>query len=271
MDGADGMDGAPGAPGADGQDGADGDDGINCWDINGDGFNDFSEDTNGDGMFTTLDCQGAEGAPGADGQDGAVGMDGIHCWDLNENGIDDPDEDRNGDGLFNVRDCRGPIGIQNGIYTGDGTTPNNTTVTISDILNFDGDIALSGSIFGLSDERLKIEKTRILNALDLLTQLHPNTYKFDVEKFSQLNLPESLQYGLLAQEVEAILPDLVSTTQFKNGEAFKSINYDALIALTIGAVKELNDKVEEQNQKQDQKIRELSMQVEHLIKLLEDK
>ncbi len=235
-------------------------DGINCWDLNGDGFNDLSEDINGDGMYTTLDCQGPEGP------DGPVGMNGINCWDLNENGVNDPSEDSNGDGLYNVLDCRRVLN-KNGIYTGDGTTPSNTTVTITDILNFDGDLAVSGSIFGLSDERLKIEKKRILNALDLLIQLHPNTYKFDTEKFSQLNLPESLQYGLLAQEVEAILPDLVSTTKFKNGEEFKSINYDALIALTIGAVKELHDKVEAQ----DQKIDELSNQVDRLIKILENK
>ncbi|MCW1148821.1 hypothetical protein OJ995_11385, partial [Flavobacterium sp. TH16-21] len=50
--------------------GATGAAGINCWDINGDGINDPTEDVNGDGFWNALDCQGATGATGANGIDG---------------------------------------------------------------------------------------------------------------------------------------------------------------------------------------------------------
>lgn len=54
--GKDGVNGINGVDGVDGGDGADGADGINCWDTNGDGINDASEDTNSDGVWDTKDC-----------------------------------------------------------------------------------------------------------------------------------------------------------------------------------------------------------------------
>ena len=51
-----GADGAPGSPGADG---AQGPAGTSCWDLNGNGINDPSEDVNGDGAFNGLDCSGS--------------------------------------------------------------------------------------------------------------------------------------------------------------------------------------------------------------------
>jgi hypothetical protein len=38
--------------------------GINCWDINNNGINDPSEDTNNDGIYSALDCQGPQGIQG---------------------------------------------------------------------------------------------------------------------------------------------------------------------------------------------------------------
>jgi len=44
--------------------------------------------------------------------------------------------------------------------------------------------------------------------------------------------------GVIAQEVEAVLPELVS-----NGE-FKSVNYNGIIAVLVEAVKQLSAQVE---------------------------
>ena len=68
--------GTSGTSGADGVDGQDGTNGINCWDVNGDGIDDLSEDVNGDGIWDALDCAGADGADGQDGADGADGEGG---------------------------------------------------------------------------------------------------------------------------------------------------------------------------------------------------
>lgn len=270
---------------------------ISCWDINGNGIQDASEDINNDNTWDALDCQG---------------INGISCWDTNSNGIWESSEDTNSDGLFTTADCQGPQGLQgpqgpvgpqgqpgptgesaydewisegntgstidflasligpqgpigpqgatgpqgdpatqdgNGIYDVDGTVASNRTITITDVLNFDGNIAVSGEVRGLSDERLKIEKRPLLNGLSIISQLLPTTYKFDVEKYSILNLPQSQQYGLLAQEVEKILPELVSKTKFKDNEEYKSINYNALISILISAIKEQEEVIEQQELK----------------------
>ena len=46
--------------------------------------------------------------------------------------------------------------------------------------------------------------------------------------------------GIIAQEVEALFPEIVETRQ--NG--YKAVKYDRLIAVLIQAVKELNEKLD---------------------------
>jgi len=58
LTGCEGDDGNAGATGPAGSSGADGSDGLACWDLNGNGVGDPEEDTNGDGVFDSLDCQG---------------------------------------------------------------------------------------------------------------------------------------------------------------------------------------------------------------------
>lgn len=48
------------------------------------------------------------------------------------------------------------------------------------------------------------------------------------------------EFGLLAQEVEKILPDVVLT----DPDGKKLINYNALVPFLVKAVKELNEKLE---------------------------
>ncbi|NNF22125.1 MAG: tail fiber domain-containing protein, partial [Saprospiraceae bacterium] len=279
--GIDGINGMDGTDGVDGIDGTNGNDGIHCWDTNGNGVNDPVEDTNNDGSYNTLDCQGAGGIDGADGAqgppgpqgppgidgingingndgvdgiDGTNGNDGIHCWDTNGNGVNDPAEDTNNDGSYDTLDCQGDAD-GNGIFNGSGTVPGNTTVSITDILNFNGDLAVSGQIFGLSDERLKIDMQSIINAQSLLSKLNPMTYRFDNEKYIKLNLSESIQYGLLAQEVEKIIPSIVTSTNYKDGGRYKSLNYNALISILIGAVNEQASQID-QHEKEIEKLKE---------------
>ena len=117
--GAVGTAGATGAAGINGTNGTNGTNGISCWDTNGNGVNDPSEDTNADGLFDALDCKGAVGTAGATGAAGAAGAagingsngtNGVNCWDTNGNGVNDPSEDTNSDTFFNNLDCQGAIG-----------------------------------------------------------------------------------------------------------------------------------------------------------------
>src|ERR1051325_6199888 len=72
--GANGATGPTGASGANGATGANGTNGIHCWDTNGNGVNDPSEDLNSDGNWDALDC--VVGSPGPTGPTGAAGANG---------------------------------------------------------------------------------------------------------------------------------------------------------------------------------------------------
>lgn len=54
-----------------------------------------------------------------------------------------------------------------------------------------------------------------------------------------------LQYGLIAQEVEKILPNIVNT----DNESYKSVSYNELIPLLLQALQEQNKKIEALEQK----------------------
>src|ERR1051326_2089262 len=70
------LSGPTGPSGANGTTGPNGANGINCWDANGNGINDPSEDVNGDGSWNALDCAGAQGAAGPTGPQGPSGANG---------------------------------------------------------------------------------------------------------------------------------------------------------------------------------------------------
>ena len=61
---------------------------------------------------------------------------------------------------------------------------------------------------------------------------------------------------MIAQEIEKVLPEVVST----NSEGYKSVDYGKITALLIEAVKELkqqNDTLREENQQMKQDIQAL--------------
>ena len=76
-----GATGAVGATGPAGSNGAAGINGFHCWDLNGNGIDDPSEDVNSDGSWNALDCGGAgsvgpAGPTGPMGPTGATGLTG---------------------------------------------------------------------------------------------------------------------------------------------------------------------------------------------------
>ena len=52
--------------------------------------------------------------------------------------------------------------------------------------------------------------------------------------------PEKKKIGLIAQEVELIIPEVVRTSE---DDGLKSIEYQNLVGLLIESIKELNNKV----------------------------
>lgn len=103
-----------------------------------------------------------------------------------------------------------------------------------------GGITATGEITAyFSDERLKTNVAPITGALAKVeairgVEFDPNQTALD------LGVVNERQVGVLAQEVEAVMPLLVTNSAF---EGYKTVRYDKITALLIEAVKELSAKV----------------------------
>jgi hypothetical protein len=106
-----------------------------------------------------------------------------------------------------------------------------SSVNYNGNVSITGDLDVLGDISSSSDINLKENIKTVENSLNTLTQLRG--VSFDWKKTGRSS------YGVIAQELEEILPELVKT-----GEV-KSVNYNGLIGVLIEAVKELSEEVKE--------------------------
>ncbi len=106
-----------------------------------------------------------------------------------------------------------------------------------------------------SDAKLKKGRAPIDDAMAIINRLNPQTYHFKTDEFAYLNLPEEKQYGLIAQEVESVLPEAVKDIHHpeqkdKDGKEmspaldFKALNYNAFIPILIQGMKEQQAQIE---------------------------
>jgi hypothetical protein len=115
-----------------------------------------------------------------------------------------------------------------------------------------GAIYATGAITAFfSDQRLKTVSGKIENALDKVAKLSGVYYTFnDTAKSFGYDSDEE-HVGVLAQEVEAVLPQIVKAAPFdldennnsKSGEHYKTVQYEKLVPLLIEAINELQAKV----------------------------
>jgi hypothetical protein len=95
-----------------------------------------------------------------------------------------------------------------------------------------------------SDRRFKRDVTPFGPVLNQLTALQPVHYFWRAAEFPGHHFGNDRADGLIAQDVEQVLPELVAT----DSDGYKAINYSKLPLLTIQAVKELkaeNDALKE--------------------------
>lgn len=85
----------------------------------------------------------------------------------------------------------------------------------------------------LSDSRLKQDIAPIDNALDKVSALNGVTFRWRTDQFPDKGLAEGTKIGLIAQEVEKVLPEVVSTDH----EGYKSVEYANIVAVLTEAIK----------------------------------
>jgi hypothetical protein len=154
------------------------------------------------------------------------------------------------------------------VRTGDGTFTAGNTLSSTDLQinslgvgtaasTTAGEIRASNQITSYySDERLKENIEIIPNAIDKVMSLRGVTYNSNqlAESFGYIN--KEKQVGVLAADVEKVLPEAVKPAPFdiilfenteisKSGENYKTVQYEKLVPLLIEAIKELNNEIKQ--------------------------
>ena len=110
-------------------------------------------------------------------------------------------------------------------------------ITSTGLFDVDGDIRTSGSVITQSDGRYKDDITTISNGIESIKQLRGVSYFKKNSKTRDM--------GIIAQEVEEVLPELVVTHSSSVYDDEKSVNYTGIIPVLIEAIKEQQQQIEE--------------------------
>jgi len=104
-----------------------------------------------------------------------------------------------------------------------------------------GEIRAAGDItaYYSSDERLKENITPIEGGLNKIEQIQG--YKFDWIPNSDVHSHEGHDIGVIAQEIEKIAPEAVTTRQ----TGYKAVKYEKLVPILIQAINELSSKIKQ--------------------------
>ena len=113
---------------------------------------------------------------------------------------------------------------------------------------------VDGSLVTVSDQRMKKDINNVGNVLASIMKLEAKSYRYiDNEKDARLS------YGFVAQEVEKIFPDFVST---KGTDNKKAVAYQKIGIMAVKAIQEQQAIIEAQNKR----IEKLEQQMELLLK-----
>lgn len=217
-------------------------------------------------------AQGATGSTGSTGPTGAMGNTGIGTQ-----GITGPTGPTGaGGGATGPTGAQGPTGTQgtNGATGPQGPTGatgplisattsqtlryNGTSWVANSILLNDGTnigigvtpsgtykLEVNGAIktFGIdeiSDIRFKKDIAPLTNALAKVNQLQGVNYVWRQAEFPERKFEDGKQLGLIAQQVEQTVPEIVKTDE----QGYKAVEYSKLVALLIEAIKEQQKEIE---------------------------
>jgi len=150
------------------------------------------------------------------------------------------------------------------------------TTSPTNKLHVNGKLTTSGTN-ETSDIRLKKDIEPIENALTKVMKMRGIHYNWRTGEFPDKDLGSDRQIGVIAQEVEKIVPELVET----DSEGWKSVQYSNITALLIEAVKEQQKIIEElradkskakkENRELRQSLTTTNLQVEKILQYLEMK
>ncbi len=143
---------------------------------------------------------------------------------------------------------------------------------------FDGEVASTVAFTVISDEAIKenIETITGEEAAEIIANIHPVSFDFKVDEYPELQLTDATKLGMIAQEVEDVLPDVVMEfvhpaefdsvgSEIHPSMTFKGLDYDQFIPILIANAKSQNVIIHAQ----DSLITDLNERLTHLEDCLE--
>lgn len=106
--------------------------------------------------------------------------------------------------------------------------------------HFDGDVYISGTLTNPSDRRWKQNIMSINGALAKVRGLRGVFFEWNRDAYPEKHFREGKQIGLIAQEVEEVLPELVRTDQ----DGYKAVDCQKITTILVEAIKEQQKQIE---------------------------
>ena len=156
------------------------------------------------------------------------------------------------DGTFQVGGSGGTLNVPNGgnfayrtnvLFANTAGNVGIGTTAPTQKLDVNGRVKSLG-INETSDVRFKENITTLSNALDKVKSLRGVNYLWKTEEFPEKGFVEGKQLGVIAQEVEKVIPEVVIT----DAKGYKSVEYSKMVALLIEGMKDLSAISEKQQQ-----------------------
>jgi len=109
----------------------------------------------------------------------------------------------------------------------------------------------------ISDKKMKNNISDLnVNAVSAILRLQPKKYEYKFREYPHMNLPQTEQWGFIAQEIEEVLPEMIHRVVHpaKTDEEgniihpeveLKGVNYDRLYPLLIKAIQEQQAEIDE--------------------------
>ncbi|RKX24878.1 MAG: hypothetical protein DRP45_07205 [Candidatus Zixiibacteriota bacterium] len=112
-------------------------------------------------------------------------------------------------------------------------------------LDVQGSVNARDGYSQVSDRRFKADIQTITDAVGKISAIDGITFTWRCDEFQKMDFPSGRKLGVIAQEVETVLPEAVKS----NPEGYRSVDYGSLVPLLIEGIKEQQKLIESLEQR----------------------